>query len=300
MVSEVSAIEVASTTLRRPGRRRRDGAVLRLRVERAVERHDVDRGIADALLEQRLGAADFRRAGQEHQQRARLGAQRARDRVGHLPLDRRARIAAEIARLDRKGAALAFDHRRVAQKLRHPRAVERRRHHQELADPRAGPAARRAPAPGRDRRRASARGIRRTARRRRRRATGSSRISRVKMPSVTTSMRVLRDTFEPKRTRRPTVSPTLLAERRRHALGGGARGEPARLQHQDFLVRRPRLVEQHQRHARGLAGAGRRDQHGGIAAAAAPRSARGSASSIGSAVSNRRHRAIWMPRFRGA
>ena len=32
------------------GRRRRDGAVLGLRVERAVERHHVDRGIADALL----------------------------------------------------------------------------------------------------------------------------------------------------------------------------------------------------------------------------------------------------------
>ena len=47
-------------------------------------------------------------------------------------LDRRARIAAEIARLDRKRAALAFDHRRVAQKLRDPRAVERRRHHQQL------------------------------------------------------------------------------------------------------------------------------------------------------------------------
>ena len=42
------------------GRRRRDGAVLGLRVERAVERHHVDRGIADALLQQRLGAADFR------------------------------------------------------------------------------------------------------------------------------------------------------------------------------------------------------------------------------------------------
>ena len=69
-------------------------------------------------------------------------------------------------------------------------------------------------------------------------------MSRVKMPSVTTSMRVLRDTFEPKRTRRPTVSPTLLAERRGHALGRGARGEPARLQHQDFLVRRPGLVDQ--------------------------------------------------------
>ena len=43
---------------------------------------------------------------------------------------RRVRLAAEIARLDRKGAALAVDHRRVAEQLRHPRAVERRRHHQ--------------------------------------------------------------------------------------------------------------------------------------------------------------------------
>ena len=34
-------------------------------------------------------------------------------------------------------------------------------------------------------------------------------MSRVKIPSVTTSMRVLRDTLEPKRTRSPTVSPTL-------------------------------------------------------------------------------------------
>ena len=89
-------------------------------------------GSRDALAQQRLGAADFACAGQEHQHRARLGAQRARDRVGHLPLDRRARIAAEIARLDRKGAAFALDHRRVAEQRRDPRAVERRRHHQEL------------------------------------------------------------------------------------------------------------------------------------------------------------------------
>ena len=38
-------------------------------------------------------------------------------------------------------------------------------------------------------------------------SSGSSRIRRVNTPSVTTSMRVLADTFEPKRTRRPTVSP---------------------------------------------------------------------------------------------
>ena len=40
------------------------------------------------------------------------------------------RLAAEIARLDRKGAAFARNHRRVAEQFADPRAVERRRHHQ--------------------------------------------------------------------------------------------------------------------------------------------------------------------------
>ena len=110
-------------------RRRRDGAVLGLRVERAVQRHDVDGGIGDDLLERRLGAADFRLARQERQDRAGIGAQRPRHRVGDLPLDHHVRIAAAVARLDGKRAALALDHRRVAQKLADPRAVERRRHH---------------------------------------------------------------------------------------------------------------------------------------------------------------------------
>ena len=42
------------------------------------------------------------------------------------------RVAAEIARVDRIGAAFACDHRRVAQKLRDTRAVDRRRHHQKF------------------------------------------------------------------------------------------------------------------------------------------------------------------------
>ena len=37
-------------------------------------------------------------------------------------------VAADIARLDRKGAAFAFDQRRVAEQRAHARAVERRRH----------------------------------------------------------------------------------------------------------------------------------------------------------------------------
>ena len=51
------------------------------------------------------------------------------------------------------------------------------------------------------------------------------------------------------------------AKRLRHPLGGGAGGEPARFQHQDFAFAGPRLAGQHQRHPRGLAGAGRRHQH---------------------------------------
>ena len=60
--------------------------------------------------------------------------------------------------------------------------------------------------------------------------------------------------------------------------GGGARGEPARLEHDELSARGPRLVKQRERHTRRLAGAGRRDQHRarlpaerGAQVAAAPR-----------------------------
>jgi len=57
-----------------------------------------------------------------------------------------------------------------------------------------------------------------------------------------------------------------LAEQVGHAGRGGAGGKAARLQHQDAPVATPGGVQQGQRHKGGLAGAGRRDQHG-IAAA---------------------------------
>ena len=265
-------------------------------------------------LQQRFGAADFAGAGQEHQQRARLGAQRARHRVGDLPLDRRARVAAEIARLDRESAALAFDHRRIAEQLRHPRAVERRRHHQQLQ--------------------VVAQALLRVARQRQ----AEIGIERALVEFVeqhggdAVERRIVED--QPRedafgddldarlaRHLRAEAHPQadrladLLAQRRRHALGRRARGEPARLQHQDFPVRRPGLVEQHQRHARGLAGARRRDQHGGVVRRSAAVSA-GSASSIGSGYRTSHQSVViladdpatrsatlcvvWMPRFRGA
>ena len=58
-----------------------------------------------------------------------------------------------------------------------------------------------------------------------------------------------------------------LAKRLRHPLGAGARRDPPRLQHDDLLAARPGRIEQRQRHPRGLAGAGRRHQHRGVVAA---------------------------------
>ena len=131
MVSEVSAIEVASTTLRWPF-----GAGAMARSCTAASSAPNSGTIStlasmDPLTEKILGAADFGCARQERQHRARIGAQRHRDRIRHLPLDRRIRLAADIARLDRKGAAFAVNHRRVAEQFTDPGAVERRRHHQE-------------------------------------------------------------------------------------------------------------------------------------------------------------------------
>ena len=255
------------------------------RVERAVERHDVDRRIAHALAQQRLGAADFARRRAETPAPSPLRrAARAATASATWRLDRRARVAAEIARLDRKGAALALDHRRIAEQRRDARAVE-------VADITSSFRSSRRPcctsrASARPRSASSERSwnsSNSTA------ATpssdGSSRIRRVKMPSVTTSMRVRARDLRAEAHARADRLADLLAQRRRHARGRGARGEPARLQHQDLLVLRPRLVEQHQRHARGLAGAGRRDQHGGVVRASAAVSP-GSAASMGSGSEN--------------
>ncbi len=53
-----------------------------------------------------------------------------------------------------------------------------------------------------------------------------------------------------------------LAEQEGHTGGGGAGSEAARFQHQDAGVAAPRRVKQRERHQRGLAGAGRGNEHG--------------------------------------
>ena len=56
-----------------------------------------------------------------------------------------------------------------------------------------------------------------------------------------------------------------LAKRVGHPFRAGTRRDPPWLQHDDLLAGRPRRIEQRQRDARRLAGAGRRHQHRGIA-----------------------------------
>ncbi len=58
----------------------------------------------------------------------------------------------------------------------------------------------------------------------------------------------------------------LFAQSGRHAPRRGAGRQPPRLLHDDLAAGEPRRVEQRQRHARRLAGARRGDQHGGVAA----------------------------------
>ena len=247
-------------------RRRRNGAVLHLGIERAVERDDVDRRIGDALAQQRLGAADFGGARQERQHRAGVRAQRPLHGVRDLALDRRARVAPEIARLDREGAALARDHRRVAEQLGDARAVDGRRHDQELevlaqallhvaGERQAEVGIERALVELVEQQRGDAVERRIVEDHAREHALGHD-LDAGPPRHLGAEAHAIADGVADR-----------LAERRRHARGGGAGGEPPRLQHDDFLARGPRLRGEHQRHPRGLAGARRRHQHGGVARA---------------------------------
>ena len=55
-----------------------------------------------------------------------------------------------------------------------------------------------------------------------------------------------------------------LAQRRSHARSRGAGGEPARREHEDLFFSGPGLAGEHERHPRGLARTGRRDQNRGV------------------------------------
>ena len=76
-----------------------------------------------------------------------------------------------------------------------------------------------------------------------------------------------------------------LAQRLRHVRRGGARGQPARLQHDDLAAPGPVLVQQGERDPGRLAGAGRGDEHG------AALRAQGRAQ-IGNRLFDRQHAAV--------
>ena len=261
MVSEVSAIEVASTTLRRPGSAGLHRPVLLAPVESAVERRDVDGGVGDPLAQHCLDAADLALARQEDEDRAgsRRGA-RAVTASGDLVLDAPVRIAAEIAGLDREGATLDST-TGASPSSRATRAPSRvadmtRRRRSSRSPPWASSASARPRSASRQRSWNSSKSTAATPS-----SAGSSRIMRVNTPSVTTSMRVRGRDLRAEAHPEADGLADRLAERLRHALRRGAGGEAARFQHDDLAARHPRLVEQYERDARRLARARRRDEH---------------------------------------
>ncbi len=128
-------------------------------------------------------------------------------------------------------------------------------------DPRAARRGFPRPGPAPDRHSDCVREIRQRSGSRRPPSPGSDWIIRVRMPSVTTSIRVSRPDL---RLAPDAVADGLadrLAQGGGHPLGGGAGGQTARFQHHD-AARDQTRGEQVQRHPRGLARTGRGLQHG--------------------------------------
>ena len=101
---------------------------LRRPVHRAIKRRDIDRGILDARLQQRRRPHDLALPRQEDQDRTLLGGERRKRRLGDFVLDAGARVAADIAGIDGKGAAFTLDQRRLVHQRGHAGAIHRRRH----------------------------------------------------------------------------------------------------------------------------------------------------------------------------
>ena len=81
--------------------------------------------------QQRRGAADLARSGQEDQDAAGDGTQRQLDGARDPQLQRLGRVAAQMLDPDREQPPVAAHHRRAAQMRGQGRAVQRRRHDQQ-------------------------------------------------------------------------------------------------------------------------------------------------------------------------
>ena len=242
------------------GRSGRHGAVLFGRGKGTVEGRDLG-ALVDPLGEERRDPPDLALSGQEGEDRAGIGPQGAKDGVGHRILDPPVRIALRMACLHRKGPPLGFDDPRVAHQARDPGTVQGGGHDEDpeiVAETTLGVEREGETEIGR---RASARGTRRRSPRRCRTIPDRRGSLRVKTPSVTTSIRVAREIFEPRRTRRPTVSPTRWP---RVAAMRSAAPRAARRRGSRRMIRPRRRAMAHREapaDASGLAGSGRCHEH---------------------------------------
>ena len=243
---------------------RQYGAVLLGLVERTIERRDLDSGIADLFAQALLDPANLALAGQEDEERAALLVQRQQDGLGDLVLDALQRVAAEIACLDGIGATLALNHRGIAEQARDSRAVERRRHHEDaqvLAQTGLGVERQSEAEIGIER--ALVKFVEEYRRDTLQRGVVEDHPSENAFGDDLDA-RLRPDLRAEADTQADRLTDTL-AKRLRHAGGGAAGGEPARLQHDQLAalaaILGPGLVQQGERHARGLAGAGRGDEH---------------------------------------
>ncbi|MNX66085.1 hypothetical protein D3C86_971660 [compost metagenome] len=242
------------------GRRRFDGPVLLALVQRAIEGDDIDLGIAQPFVQPLHRAVDLPLPRQEDQHRSALFAQGQHDGARHGVLESLDGVAAQIEGLDREHPPLGLDHRRAIQELRHPRDVERRRHDQQ-------------PQVVAQHRLALAR-------------QGQAQIG-VQTAFMEFVEQDRADTLQPRVVENhPGEDPLgddfdarfgadaalqsgaiadraarLLAQGRRHPVRRRPRRQSARLQHQHLLVAQPRLIQQGQRHDRGLARPRRGGQH---------------------------------------
>ncbi len=232
-----------------------------------MQRAEQDVAAPLQLLGQRLvHPTDLRLPGEEHQHAAALVLQRLQHRLHHPRLDALARRQrAAPALLHRVHAPLAAHHRCLVEQRRQALALQRRRHQQELERLVAQQLTRI------ERQRQGQIGIqaalvefvedhqpdafqcRVVLQAARKDALGDHLDAGVRPDLAVQADAVAHRLADP------------LAQLAGQAFGGGAGGQPARFEHDDGLPGQPGFAEQRQRHAGGLAGAGRRLEHGFVA-----------------------------------
>ena len=213
------------------------------------------------LGEPALDTADFAGAGQEAEDVTRRLGERGVDQTGHGLVVRCLGTAGPVADIDRKQRAARADDRRFIEQRGDARGIERRRHHQQAQlgiEVLAGIQRQRQREVGVEAafvelvedHQAHARQLRIGRQSPRQQALGEDLDARLR-PDAALEADLVAD--------RPA---DLLAQQRRHARGGSAGGDTARLQQHDLSVRQPGLVEQGERDGGGLARARRRGEHG--------------------------------------